>query len=93
MDDERIPALMGRILSQSTVIEVLVALFLSDKSPVAKDALFKTLREAAQDIGKPGTLSDEAAIFIADSRVHAIGAMEALLTRTEALLATVPVEK
>lgn len=87
MDDEKFRALFARVLATGTMVEVLAFAFLESQPHVVRPAFVATLRNAAKDIGPPGTMSDAAAEIMADVRVQAGDALELMVQRVEAMLA------
>ncbi|MCX4194522.1 hypothetical protein OMR07_02275 [Methylobacterium organophilum] len=90
MDEESFRALFARVMATGTMVEVLTTAYLADKPPEFAGAVLGTMRGAAKDIGPAGTMSDEAAEFMADSRVRAGESLEHMIGRVEAMLATMP---
>lgn len=87
MDNDQAAALLGRAMAQGTAIEVLMALYLADRPAPERVVAFEMLRDASADTGPKAGMSDEAAVFMSDARLHAMAATDALIARTQALLA------
>lgn len=87
MDEKRIVALAGQVIATGAIVELLLALRMTEITPDARDILIKTLRNAAQSPGELGNHLDLTAVSMSDTRVAAVSAMEAMLQRSLASLA------
>lgn len=85
-NDDHLRALTGRVMTQGLVIETLLVSQLLGMNEEARRAFIMALRNTAAQTGPPNSMSDFAAEFLADVRVHTQASMEAMLVRVEAML-------